>query len=206
MQDDPKHSRFRIKTAEGHQILLDDTNERIYISTCVGRTWIELDKDGHVNIFGADSISMRSGKDINMYADGSIHMEADKGVHIKANKEDVRVMSGADIHILSNKSIYATACSDLHLAAEAKLNISSIADLNIKSSANYVASSDGGFDMKGGGTMKLTSPTLNLNGAAAKTAKTADCATNPTAPNIVPGHEPWTRPPSAIERGKGWSK
>ena len=204
MQDDPRFSRMRIKTAEGNQVILDDANERIYISTCVGRTWIELDKDGHVNIYAAESISMRSGKDINFYADGNVNIEANKAVNIKANTGDMRLHTGANLHLASTKSTFATSCADMHIVSEQSLKLTSEKATDIRAKTNVAITADAAMDVKATGPFKLSSPKINLNAATARVAATAKCADHPSSPEIVPGHEPWSRPESSNPRGPNW--
>jgi len=74
LQDAPETARVRIKTASGAQVILDDANERIYVSTARGNTWLELDQDGHVHLYGAASVSVAAGGDFNVSAAGSISL------------------------------------------------------------------------------------------------------------------------------------
>ena len=67
-QDNPENGRVRIKTADGHQVILDDANERIYVSTCSGKSWFEMDRDGHIHAYGSESLSLSAGADINLIA------------------------------------------------------------------------------------------------------------------------------------------
>lgn len=115
MTDDPQNCRVRIKTAEGNQIIFDDTNERIYVSTARGKTWVELDEDGHINIFAADSISVRSAKDINMYADRDINLEAQRNINLTAVTGDYKLTVGNSIHLNATGSIYETCCGQMHV-------------------------------------------------------------------------------------------
>lgn len=84
MQDNPVNGRVRLKTAAGHQLLLDDANERIYISTAKGNTWIELDQDGRVHIHAGAGLSIASGEDINISAAGNFNLVAGGAVNIGA--------------------------------------------------------------------------------------------------------------------------
>jgi hypothetical protein len=43
MDDRMENCRMRLRTMSGHQILMDDTNERIYLSTAQGNNWVEMD-------------------------------------------------------------------------------------------------------------------------------------------------------------------
>lgn len=112
MTDDEKHCHMRFKTTAGHQVIFDDTNERIYISTAKGKTWVELDENGHIHIFGADDISIRSGESINIKADKNVNIEAQKNVNIKAVDGDIKYTAGKDYHIYAGGSIYETCCKD----------------------------------------------------------------------------------------------
>lgn len=130
MSDQSDHCRLRLKTASGHQVILDDTNERIYISTARGKTWIELDENGHMHIFADDSISIRSGADINITADnninfaaaGSINMSAgdsikasgETGIHLTSCGGSTSISSGKNINLNAGNSILETAAK-IHL-------------------------------------------------------------------------------------------
>jgi Type VI secretion system/phage-baseplate injector OB domain len=115
MHDNPKTARVRIKTAEGHQIILDDANERIYISTSRGNTWIELDVDGHVHIHGGASVSIGAGKDINLSADGNINIAA-----------------GGNLNLAAAGYARMSACDDISFSGDAKMNFTTGGLMNLK--------------------------------------------------------------------------
>jgi hypothetical protein len=112
-QDNPANSRVRIKSAEGHQIIMDDANERIYISTNSGKTWLEMDSDGHVHLYGADSISVSSGGDINFTATGNFNASA-----------------GGNVNISAGGHARFTGCKDVSLSGDV-LNITSGGAMNL---------------------------------------------------------------------------
>lgn len=186
IQDDPRFGRVRIKTADGHQVIFDDANERIYLSTAKGKTWIELDLDGHVHIFGSESISLRAGKDFNVRADRNINLEAGEAVNIKAVNSTIMLSSKDAQHFKSTSSVFISACGDIHLNAEANNNITAAQVVNIR----------------GGSAIIESAGVIHLNGPA---AAEADCADAASEPPIIPGHEPWKRPASAIPRGPNWN-
>lgn len=123
MQDNPKFARLRIKTAEGHQVIFDDANERIYVSTSRGRTWLEMDVDGHVHLYAAESISMSAGKNFNLQALGDIVLSAGGSVDISA-KGHARI----------------SACDDVSLSGDGGMNLTSGSAFNILAAASIVAS------------------------------------------------------------------
>ena len=116
-QDNPTTSRVRLKTAEGHQVILDDANERIYVSTAAGNSWIEMDKDGHVHLYGAASVSVSAGEDMNFSANGKINFSA-----------------GGDVNIAAGGALKGTACDGLHLMGQT-VNIEASATFDILAAA-----------------------------------------------------------------------
>lgn len=127
-QDNPASGRARLKTAAGHQVLLDDANERIYVSTALGNTWIELDQDGRVHVYAADSVSISSGGNFNVTAAGNLNLNAGKDVNVQAggtlrlagcastnvSGKGVNIESSADFNILAAADLLQTA-SNIHL-------------------------------------------------------------------------------------------
>ena len=121
IQDNPENARVRIKTAEGAQIILDDANERIYVSTAKGKSWVELDQDGRIHIYAADSISVTSAGDINF-----------------SSKGDFNVHSGGNINLLAVGHGRLTACKDISLSADSTLNIESKDQMNLLAAASII--------------------------------------------------------------------
>lgn len=166
-QDNPENSRVRLKTASGHQVIMDDANERIYISTAKGKSWVELDQDGHIHVYAEDSLSLSTGGDLNMTAAGSVNIHAGKNLNLAA---------GGHGRIV--------ACSDLSFTGDGGVNITSGAK----------------FDILASGQILQTGSSIHLNGPTASAGPCAD------RPNLVPTHEPWTRPTSTTTRNKHWKK
>lgn len=202
-QDHPTCARMRLVTAEGSQAIFDDANERIYISVATGRVWLEMDWDGHFSVYAADSMSFRSGKDMNFYADGKINMQG-AGVNISSITEDVSIGAAGDVNVKAFKSVKISGCSGLHLESEADAFLTASSSLNLLSKTAAKLSGTGGVDIAGGPYIKLTAGMISRNGAPAAKASEASCPSKPESPTVVPGAEPWTRPASSITRGKNW--
>lgn len=118
MDDRAFNNRVKIRSASGHMLLMDDTNERIYIATNKGDSWIEMDSNGNVDVFSNRRISMRAKKDINFTTDETFRVTAKKGVHLYAgdNNEqenlqsapaagEIRIQGENDIHIVTNANL-----------------------------------------------------------------------------------------------------
>ena len=50
---------FRLKSSAGHQILMHDSSDFIYISNSKGTAWIELNSAGDIEIYSGGSFSLR---------------------------------------------------------------------------------------------------------------------------------------------------
>jgi len=117
MSDVDEYCRIRLKTTEGSQIIFDDTNERIYISTAQGKNWVELDEgNGKIYLYSDSKISIRSKNDINMYSDENINIVANKRVNIKSETRSVNLEAVQDVRLLSTQAdVMATASRDIQL-------------------------------------------------------------------------------------------
>jgi|688.fasta_scaffold13800_11 hypothetical protein len=186
MNDTADNCRIRVKTCEGNQIILDDTNERIYISTASGNTWVELDEDGHIHMYGAKSISVRAEEDINLAAGRNINLEAKTGINIKS-EADTRVQGG-NVHIKAGATLAATGCTLDLVGTKTRLTGDTV---DIKSL--------GLFAMQGS---KITAAVETTPTDADKDerilpggpAAAGECAQEASGASIVPSHEPFVRP------------
>lgn len=196
MDDSLANGRIRFRTTSGNQIILDDTNERIYISTSNGKNWIEMDKVGNIDIYSDRRISIHSAKDINLTANESIRMTAND-IHMKA-ASSIRLGSDDKLGIFS---------TNLTLEGLTKTDISSPTEVNIATTGS------GGkinlnADVAGGVISLLAEPTVSgelrfdasllqyNNGAAIGTTAAAPISTDSLhvfTTNRVPLHEPWGR-------------
>lgn len=89
----PANELIRIQTRSGHQILLHNSEDLIYISHGSGKSWIEMTANGKIDIYSEDSISIRSDNDLNLSAGRSVNIEAETGnINLHA-KKDIRMQA-----------------------------------------------------------------------------------------------------------------
>jgi hypothetical protein len=81
----PHNELVRIRTRTGHQILLHNSEDLIYIANAKGTTWIELTSNGKIDIYAKDSVSVHSQNDINFTADRDINLTATGNINMNAN-------------------------------------------------------------------------------------------------------------------------
>jgi hypothetical protein len=187
MDDRPFNSRVRLKTTAGHQILLDDTNERIYISTGKGKTWLELDEDGHIQIYGESKISIASGKDLCLSAKDNIHMKAGGNIYLETDasgKSDSTYGPGNIIMQAQNKITSRSLTSTIDMSAKAGYNIltsdggikmTAKSTIHVKSSESIQNDAQGSFHVKVGGSIYLTSAGASYVKSARHTVSAAIC-------------------------------
>jgi hypothetical protein len=108
----PHNELVRIRTRTGHQILLHNSEDLIYIGNAKGTAWIELTSNGKIDIFAADSISVHTKADMNFYADRDINMEAGRNVNIKSTG-NTNIESN-NFKILAKQSGFITTTKDFH--------------------------------------------------------------------------------------------
>ena len=112
----PHNELFRIRTRTGHQILLHNSEDLIYIGNARGTTWIELTSNGKLDIYAADSVSIHTKADLNITADRDINMSA-------GNK--VNIMAGDKMHLDSGAAMEIVSGADTFISTSGATNINS---------------------------------------------------------------------------------
>lgn len=84
MDDSLESRQIRLRTAQGAQLLLDDTNGIVYVINKKGTGWVEIANNGDIHVYSAGSINMRAKGNFNLRADKNVNIEAGQDVHIKA--------------------------------------------------------------------------------------------------------------------------
>ena len=169
----PHNELVRIRTRTGHQILLHNSEDLIYIGNAAGTTWIEMTANGKLDIFAQDSVSIHTQTDFNFKADRDVNIEAGRSVNIKA-------MSSITEETLGSHRITVGSNQTITVAANQTISVGS---------TNHYA--DGNINLDTGGVINLN------NNKAVKTEPTPlSTHTNPgeSSGNImkrVPQHEPW---------------
>jgi hypothetical protein len=183
---------IRLRTRTGHQILMHNSEDLIYICNSRGTAWIELTSDGKIDIYAEDSISFRTKQDFNFYADRDINMEAGRNFNTKVNgRKHTHVVGDQTLIVDANQKIRVTGTHDTTVTGVAKVKASAGFNLNTTGENNFTAS--GTTNIKSGGNHVETASQIHMNGPA---AETADSATPPDALSVhthvdLPGQDQW---------------
>ncbi len=177
MDDKSGGSHMRFRTAGGAQVLMDDQTSTVYVTNTNGTAWVELSANGKVEIWGADSIAMRSEKDFNIRADRDINIESGRHINIKthsttsAGPPDVNTQpkSTTDLEDTLGNVFFDIAG---HFKAKATLGIdtSTSGTTNIYSALNHNLTAGGVSNINAAGGHFETASVIHMNGPVAGTA------------------------------------
>jgi len=115
---DGNNRQIRIRTRNGTQLLLDDTQGHIYMISRDGENWLEMNVDGQVCIYASNSVSIHSEKNINLRADEYVNIEAGIGVNIKAEEDDVTLEAGTNIATYAGVDTTITSMESSYIYSE----------------------------------------------------------------------------------------
>jgi hypothetical protein len=181
----PHNELVRIRTRTGHQILLHNSEDLIYIGNARGTSWIEMSSNGKIDIYAEDSISIHTKNDINFLADRDINFEAGRNVNIKAT-ERVQVESVTDTNII--------------VGADGKITTTGKFDINTGDTNKFTS---GGDTHISAANTAIDGGNINFNSGIATEAESAEVLgtfENPTEVEgetitsimlRIPTHEPW---------------
>ena len=147
-----ENNLIRLRTAAGHQILMHDSEDLLYIGNSKGTCWVQLDATGQLDIFSERNINLRS-KSINMHADNNIKMHA-----------------GGQVQIVSNGLLHLEGKQMANLYSDGQTLIFGAKGMNIKSSGAFAIEGTG-VGIKSSGKLDLQASCISLNGSAGPAAK-----------------------------------
>ena len=158
-------SGIRLRTANGAQIYINDTNGFIYIINKDGSSWVEMDSEGQINMYAQNNINIHSEANVNIHANQDIRLQADNIVGIKALSK---------MHLESVES--------MNIQAGGNMLITTDADGNIKCGGHYRETAQR-IDMNG--PTATAAEKLTANSLGENKNVTSSIAVK------VPEHEPW---------------
>lgn len=80
---------IRIRTALGHQIMMSDDGQTLMILHSNGQSYVELGKEGTVDIYSTNSFNVRTQGDLNLHADNDVNIFAGNNLNVQATNINV---------------------------------------------------------------------------------------------------------------------
>jgi predicted chitinase len=185
---------IRIRTRTGHQILLHNSSDLIYIGNSKGTAWIELTSNGKIDMFADDSVSIHTKADFNFRADRDFNLEAGRSVNIKAMKNlEVNVQGFMNLLVddyakwairdnldLTVGQVTSVAIgSNLNLAVGSNINASASADVSLAAGGDLKLGASGQFGVGASGELILSGSEIHLNGPSAPAPEAPESAEAP---------------------------
>lgn len=174
----------RIRTSAGHQIMMNDsaTESTIHIMHANGQTWVELGKEGTIDVYASNSLNVRSAGEINMHADRNINISSELG---SINMFGKRAMS------LETESLSLTGNTSIMAYSKSMIGLKSDGALNLKSNS-------GGWGAGSGLTLEAGCIKLN-SGSASDVPKTVEIPKKRLPDTKFDPSQGWIAEPAAIE-------
>jgi hypothetical protein len=85
---------IRLRSSAGHQITMSDSGQTLFIIHSNGQSWIEMGREGTIDIYSTNSFNVRTQGDINFHADRNINLNAAKNLNLFG--ENINIESSKD--------------------------------------------------------------------------------------------------------------
>ena len=184
----------RLRTRTGHQILLHNSSDLIYIANSKGTAWIEMTSNGKIDIYAQDSVSVHTEQDFNFRADRDINFEAGRNIHVRAGKNMETNIAGYNyLTVDQDQKISIRGTHDETIGGLTKISIADSYNLNVGNSVKQTAGASfnigaesnisigtaATLNLGANGQLVASGAAIHLNGPAATAPASADTAEIP---------------------------
>lgn len=80
---------IRIRTSAGHQITMSDDGQTLFIIHSNGQSYVELGKEGTIDMYSTNSFNVRTQGDINLHSDNNFNINSKKKLNIRAESINI---------------------------------------------------------------------------------------------------------------------
>ena len=165
---------IRLRSSAGHQITMSDTGQTLFIIHSNGQSWIEMGKEGTIDIYSTNSFNVRTQGDINLHADNNVNIQAGKNLNINADK--INIESASDFKIRSGAAFSGYAAGSFTFKADTTAALQAGGDIGVTA----------------GGIAAIQGSKINLNSGA-----------GPQAPEVPPQSKT-NHVDTTYDTDKGW--
>ena len=144
-----KDQLIRLRTAGGHTIIMNDYAQTLMIMHANGQSYIELGREGTIDMYSTNSVNIRTEGDLNLHADRNVNINA-----------------GGDLKI-SGKNTKVEGLKTVTQYAGDTFQSYSKGDYTVKTESNYAVSGAGDIGHKAKGTVFINGgkkkPNVKIN-------------------------------------------
>lgn len=202
MDDGDKNGKdqlIRLRTSGGHQILMNDSDQVLYIASASGNHWLEFSSTGQINVFANNGFNLRAGGPLNLHSDVALNMSAPV-IKMTAVGNDKSPKGGISMATSGNFGV--TAVGSASLKCNQALSLSSMGKASLVAGGQMSVSGIGKTSIFGGMLMLNTgSPGVPLPVTPPTTKSLPDTklvgsswqavGTIASGCTVAPAHEPW---------------
>lgn len=146
---------MRIRTSAGHMIMLSDNGQVITIIHSNGQSYIELGKEGTVDIFSTNSVNVRTQGDLNLHADRDVNIHAKRNLNMFG--DNIKIESEQSTSLRTGKDFTSYQMGKFTVKVDQQMSLSSNGDSSFLSSAtNYINGSKIHLNTGASGTIPQT--------------------------------------------------
>ena len=190
-----KDQLIRLRTGKGHQIMMNDSENTLYVSHADGTSWIEMNSQGAIHVYSNSGFNLRSKGAINVHTDSDFNLQANN-INIRSNNR-LNVNALATTVLLSKLNI--ETLGQTTLLAGGGLTMESSAQASLKAGGRI--SMDGASIYQNSGSSDSAPPVdpipLNALPETLRASPTSLWVSNPnmlsTIVSVAPTHEPFDR-------------
>jgi hypothetical protein len=186
---------IRLRTAQGHQIMMHDAENSLYINHADGTSWIEMTNTGAINVYSNNGVNVRTEGSINLHADRDINMNAGGKINIKASSSFQ--IDASSINALSGAAIVVSAGGTIGLKAGGQFNVDA-GPISLKAGSD-LSMEGSSIKQNSGGTKAVTPPKPIQVNSLTDTVKESSTGLWVAASSlssivrVAPSHEPYAR-------------
>lgn len=169
----PHNELIRLRTRTGHQILMHNSEDLIYITNSRGTAWIELSSDGKIDIYAKDSISVRTENDFNFYADRDFNIEVGRNFNLKVGERH-QTEVGADKILIVDANNNIKIAGNYNTTVEGNSLLTTTGNYDLNTAGNNNLTAGGATNINSGGDHVETASNIHMNGPSAATASPAE--------------------------------
>ena len=188
----------RLRTATGHMIMMNDKAGTLFIIHANGQTYIELGKEGTIDMFASNSVNIRTKGDLNLHADRDVNIHAGRDFKVHADN-NINTESIKDNTNLVGGNFSEYVQGNASVLCDVKYSVKAGDDIGITSGGTIYET--GGPNIKmNSGTSSLVPDKVKQIPINAQTDTLYDSKTGySSAPGFLasitsraPAHSPWT--------------
>ncbi len=122
---------LRLRTSTGHMIMMNDSAQTLFIIHANGQSYIELGKEGTIDMYSTNSVNIRTQGDLNLHADNNININAAKNLNIAA--ENIKIESEKETTQFAGTTFKQQTKSNHTVKVDGSLSMASKGDAGLTS-------------------------------------------------------------------------